>query len=84
MLLFVEIRSHIKCVFAHLVIVSLLKCDPAKLLGKYLSIRQKCERVLPSPPRTWTKETLSTNMTAFLGRNHGWISINKIDPYINI
>ncbi len=24
-----------------------------------------------SPPRTWTKETLSTHPTAFLGRNHG-------------
>jgi hypothetical protein len=25
------------------------------------------------PPRTWTKETLSTHTTAFLGRNHGYV-----------
>ncbi len=40
------------------------------------TVREKGER--GCPPCTWTKETLSTNTTAFLGRNHGQLSKRKI------
>jgi hypothetical protein len=36
------------------------------------TIREKGERA--APPCTWKKETLSTDTTAFLGRNHGYLS----------
>ncbi len=41
------------------------------MVGKFLFMRKKGEREGLSPAGTWTKETLSTGLTAFPGRNHG-------------